>query len=130
LERFREICRGYLTCQGTQALCLRNPRELRSISDCDSDYAKDENDRRSISGRINTLGGMTTNWMSKKLQTVLLSSSEAEYQALSECVQEAVFTQNLVTELTGVRKPAIIYVDNLGAIFLEKLTSLIKEKPY
>jgi hypothetical protein len=66
------------------------------------------------------LGGMTTNWTSKKQQTVSLSSSEAEYQALSECVQESVFTQNLVQELTGVKKPAIIYVHNLGTIFLVK----------
>jgi hypothetical protein len=93
---------------------------LQSISDCDSDYAKDENDKRSVSGRINTLGGMSNNWTSKKQHTVSLSSSEAEYQALSECVQEAVFTQNLVEELTGQRKPAIIYEDNLGTIFLVK----------
>jgi hypothetical protein len=31
-----------------------------------------------------------------------------------------VFTQNLVEELTGQRKPAIIYEDNLGTIFLVK----------
>jgi hypothetical protein len=41
---------------------------LQSISDGEADYAKDENDRRIISGRINTLGGMTTNWTSKKEQ--------------------------------------------------------------
>jgi hypothetical protein len=100
---------------------LRKPRVLQSISDCDSDYAKDESDRKSISGQINTLGGMTTNWTSKKQNTVsLLSSSAAEYQALSECVQESVFTQNLIEELTGKRKPAIIYEDNLGTIFLVK----------
>jgi hypothetical protein len=53
-------------------------------------------------------------------KTVSLSSSEAEYQALSECVQESVFTQNLVQELTEEKKPAIIYEDNLGTIFLVK----------
>jgi hypothetical protein len=31
-----------------------------------------------------------------------------------------VFTQNLVMKLTGVRKPAILSEDNLGAIFLMK----------
>jgi hypothetical protein len=62
---------------------------------------------------------MTTNWTSKKQNTVSLSSSEAEYQALRN-VQESVFTQNLVEELTGKRKPAIIYEDNLGTIFLVK----------
>jgi hypothetical protein len=90
---------------------------LQPISDCDSD---DENDRRSTSGWINILGGMTNNWTSKKQQTVSLSSSEAEFQALSECVKESVFTQNLVQELTGVKKPTIIYEDNLRTIFKVK----------
>jgi hypothetical protein len=45
---------------------------------------------------------------------------EAEYQALSDCTQEVVFTRNLVEELTGQKKPAIIYEDNLGTIFLVK----------
>jgi hypothetical protein len=106
--------------QGTNALCLRKLRILQSISDCDSDYAKDKNDRRSVSGQINNLGGMKTNWTPKKQQTVTLSSSEAEYQALSDCTQEAVFTRNLVEELTGQQKPAIIYEDNLETIFLVK----------
>jgi hypothetical protein len=37
-----ERCVGYLTDQVTKALCLRKPRILQSISDCDSDYAKEE----------------------------------------------------------------------------------------
>jgi hypothetical protein len=115
-----ERCVGYLTDQGTKALCLRKPRVLQSISDGDSDYAKDENDRRSLSGRITTSGGMKTNWTSKKQQNVSLSSSEAEHQALSECTQEAVFTRNSVEELTGQKKPAIIDEYNLGTIFLVK----------
>jgi hypothetical protein len=115
-----ERCVGYLTSSDYEGLTYRRPRELRSISDCDSDYGKDENDRKSISGRINTLGGMITNWSSKKQNTVSLSSTESEYQALSECAQESVFTQNLIQELTGEDNQAIIYEDNLGAIYLAK----------
>jgi hypothetical protein len=115
-----ERCVGYLSSLYKPALILRKPRELRSISYCDSDYAKCTDDRKSISGRINTLGGMITNWTSKKQSTVALSSTESEYQALSDCVQEAMFTQSLINELTGVSLTAIIYEDNLGAIFLTK----------
>jgi hypothetical protein len=106
--------------KGTSQLILRCPRTLVLISDCDSDYSKDDNDRRRISGRINTLGGMIPNWTSKKQQTVSLSSSEAEYQDLSECVQEAMFTQSLFKELIGKKTTSIIYEDNLGAIYLVK----------
>jgi hypothetical protein len=75
-----------------------------SISDCDTDYAKDENNKRILSGRMKTLGGMITNWTSKKQQTVSLSSSDAECQALSECVQETMFTQCLLKELIGKKQ--------------------------
>jgi hypothetical protein len=115
-----ERCIGYVSNVKDAGQVFRRPRELRSISDCDSNYARDENDRKSISGRINTLGGMITNWTSKKQSTVSLSSTEAEYQALSECVQEAIFTQSLIQELTGECNTAIIYEDNIGAIFLVK----------
>jgi hypothetical protein len=54
----------------------------------------------------------------KEKNTVTFSISEVEYQVLSEFEEEAVLTQNLVEELTGQRKPAIIYEDNLGTIFL------------
>jgi hypothetical protein len=115
-----ERCVGYITHQKQRVLTFRTPRELRSILLCDSDYAKNEDDRKSISGRVNTVGGMITNWTSKKQSTVALSSTEAEYQSLSECAQEAVFTQNLIEEITGQFATAIIYEDNLGAIYLTK----------
>jgi hypothetical protein len=116
-----ERCVGYLSDHEDRGLILKRPKSLQCISYTDSDYAKDEKDRKSISGRINTVGGMITSWSSKKQSTVSLSSTEAEYQALSECAQEAMFTRNLITEITGeTQPPAIIYEDNLGAIFLSK----------
>jgi hypothetical protein len=79
-----------------------------SISDCDSDYAKDE----IVSGRISTLGGMISNWTYKKQLTA------AEYQAPS--IQEAMFTQSLLQELIGKKTTLIIYEDNLEEIYLVK----------
>ena len=121
-EHWHELGRlvGYLRQKKNLNLIYRKPRELRSISQCDSNYAKDPNDRKSISGRINTVGGTISNWTSKKQGAVTLSSTEAEYYALSECAQEAIFTQNLLMELTKIKQTAIIYEDNLGAIFLTK----------
>jgi hypothetical protein len=69
---------------------------------------------------MNTIGGMITNWTSNKQQTVSLSSSEEEYQALSECVQEATFTQSLLKEQIGKKTTSIIYEDNLEVIYLVK----------
>jgi hypothetical protein len=109
---------GYLSNKDNQHIIFKAPRTLQSISYVDSNYAQDAEDRRSISGRVNTIGGTLTSWNSKKQTTVALSSTEAEYIAFSECCQEAIFQTNLLEELLGEQKPAIIYEDNTGAIFL------------
>jgi hypothetical protein len=59
-------------------MIYRKPRKVRSISLCDSNYAKDPNDRKSVSGRINTIGGTIYSWTSKKQGAVTLRNTEAE----------------------------------------------------
>jgi hypothetical protein len=81
-------CVGYLRYGKNLNLTYRKPSELRSISPCDSNYSQDPNDRKIISGRINTVGGTLTNWTSKKQGAVTLSSTEVEYYSLSVCAQE------------------------------------------
>jgi hypothetical protein len=50
----------------------------------DSDYEGDRENRRSIIGYIIYLHGVPIAWKSKQQGGVTLSSSEAEYYALSE----------------------------------------------
>eukprot|EP00798_Chlamydomonas_sp_ICE-L_P025607 gene25607-biopygen20095 len=50
----------------------------------DSSFADDGSDRRSQTGYAVLAGGCLVNWMSKRQPTVAVSSSEAEYQALSQ----------------------------------------------
>jgi hypothetical protein len=71
-------CVGSLRYGKNLSFIYRKPSELRSISTCDSNYAPDPNDRKSISGRINTVGRTLSNWTSKKQGAVTLSSMEAE----------------------------------------------------
>nr|CCA24634.1 putative polyprotein [Albugo laibachii Nc14] len=56
---------------------------------------------------------------SKNQQIVALSIAEAEYMALSLCVQEILWLNNLLTEMkVQVRYPVKIYEDNQSAIAL------------
>ena len=53
------------------------------------------------------------------MRSVILSSTEAEYIALSEVVKEIKFIiQLLKTMNVNVEKPITVYVDNVGAIWL------------
>jgi hypothetical protein len=89
-------CVGYLSYGKNLSFIYRKPSELRSISTCNSKYAQDPNNRKSILGRINTFGGTLSNWTSKKQGAVTLSSTDAEYYSLSECAQESKTNPNLL----------------------------------
>ena len=101
-------------------LTYRKPKEMRPGACVDSDYAKNKDDRRSVSGAMFNVGGVLTNWVSKTQPTVTLSSTEAEYISLSSAVQEILFMISLMTEWGVCVLPAAIMEDNTGAIFLVK----------
>jgi hypothetical protein len=86
----------------------------------DADWAGDEMTRKSMSGFIFKLGDSTISWGSKKQSVVALSTTEAEYIALSLACQEAVWLRNLLGDFKLKQEETIIYEDNQGAITLSK----------
>ena len=112
---------GYIKGTIGKGRLLRKPKEMRIVAFTDSDYANGE-DRKSVTGGVITLGGVPTNAMSKTQAIVSLSSTEAEYIALSAVAQEVIFQSQILDELIGDQhiKPSVIFEDNLGAIYLTK----------
>ena len=88
----------------------------------DADWAGDIESRRSTSGYVFVMNGGCISWRSKKQRTVALSSTEAEYMALSEATQEAVWLKVFLCELgeTSSDEAIKIYEDNQGSIALAK----------
>jgi len=86
---------------------------------CDSDYAGDVDSRISVTGFCVFLMGVPVSWKSRSQKSVTLSSSEAEFVALSEAAKEVKFiVQVLLSIGIDVELPVIVRVDNVGAIFL------------
>jgi Reverse transcriptase (RNA-dependent DNA polymerase) len=96
----------------------------------DSDWAGDKENRRSVTGYIMFLCGVPIIWKSKLQKTVSLSSTEAEYYALSEAAKEVKFIiQVLLSVNIQVKLPVIVHVDNVGAIFMsENVTATSRTK--
>uniref|UniRef100_A0A3Q7EY05 Reverse transcriptase Ty1/copia-type domain-containing protein n=1 Tax=Solanum lycopersicum TaxID=4081 RepID=A0A3Q7EY05_SOLLC len=65
----------------------------------DSDYAGDVDTRRSMTGYVFTLGGSVVSWKATLQPTVTLSTTEAEYMALTEAVKEGIWLKGLVSDL-------------------------------
>ncbi|KAE8192250.1 hypothetical protein A4X06_0g6265 [Tilletia controversa] len=87
----------------------------------DSDHATDHSTRRSVSAYIFRVFGNMVTWRSKLQATVSVSSTEAEYIALSEASREAKWLRSVLTELgIKLRRATDILTDNKGAEAISK----------
>ncbi|VDC01728.1 unnamed protein product [Peniophora sp. CBMAI 1063] len=94
----------------------------RVIGWCDSDWATQAH-RHSISGYAFFLGHGAITWSSKKQTIIALSSTEAEYVALTHAARELLWLCRLVLKLFPEQaqvKPNVLHCDNQGAGFLAK----------
>ena len=87
----------------------------------DSDWAGDKEKRTSVTGFIIFFMDVPIIWKSKAQASVALSSTEAEYYAISEAAKEAKFVYQLLKGLgIKIELPIIMRVDNVGAIFMSE----------
>jgi hypothetical protein len=82
----------------------------------DSDWGNDQVDRKSTSGYMMYVMGNLCSWRSKKQSTTALSTTNAEYIAMSEGAREGLFFRNLFWECTNEWQPIYMYCDNRGAV--------------
>jgi hypothetical protein len=87
----------------------------------DADWGGDKVDGRSTSGVLFLYNGAAISWMSRKQSCVSLSSTEAEYIALSEALKELSWLQSLFDDLRmPLKGPTVIFEDNQGCIKLAR----------
>ena len=87
----------------------------------DASYADDRSNRRSTAGYVFCLSSGAVSWCSKQQSVVALSTTEAEYIALTQAAKEAMWLRTLQRDLyplTLNSGPMLIYEDNQGAIAL------------
>ena len=85
----------------------------------DSDWANNQDDRRSVTGYVFTLSGGPISWNSRRQHTIAQSSVEAEYMAMAESVKEAIWLRRLLGELShDITSPTPLHADNTGSIAL------------
>ena len=83
------------------------------------DYSGDSFVSRSTNGFILYILGIPLSWQPMSQRSMTLSSSKAEWVALSECVQEIIFVIQLLRSMKVLLNlPIIVRFDNAGAIFM------------
>lgn len=82
----------------------------------DSDYAKNTDSRRSVSGTVVFLEDAPVSSRSSTQKSVTLSVTEAELAAAVQCAQDMLFVMRLMESIgLKVKKPMILKLDNKGA---------------
>lgn len=109
---------------GTVDVGLEFSKDVNNNQPCvgyvDSDYAGDLDKRRSTTGYVFTLAGGPVSWRSILQSTVALSTTEAEYMAVTEAFKEAIWLQGLLDDLGVVQEQIPVHCDSMSAIYLAK----------
>ncbi|GJW03260.1 hypothetical protein Tco_1562116 [Tanacetum coccineum] len=84
----------------------------------DADHAGCQDTRRSTSGSMQLLGDRLVSWSSKKQKSTAISSTEAEYIALSGCCAQILWMRSQLTDYGLGFNKIPLYCDNKSAIAL------------
>lgn len=81
----------------------------------DSDWAENLDDRRSTTGFLLKLGDHLVSWQSRRQPTVALSSTEAEYMALTDASRDAIWWRSFLKEFGYHPDVTVLSYDNKGS---------------
>nr|GEY73593.1 retrovirus-related Pol polyprotein from transposon TNT 1-94 [Tanacetum cinerariifolium] len=84
----------------------------------DADHVECQDTRRSTSGSVQFLGERLISWSSKRQKSAAISSTEAEYIALSGCCAQILWMRSQLSDYGLVFNKIPMYCDNKSAIAL------------
>ncbi|KAE8702283.1 Squamosa promoter-binding protein 2 [Hibiscus syriacus] len=109
----------YLRGTTNKALCFKGGDTILT-GYVDADLAGNVDIRMSTTGYVYTLGGTAVSWVSQLQKIVALSTTEAEYVAVTEAIKEMVWLQSFLEELGKIQENNVLYCDSQSAIHLAK----------
>jgi hypothetical protein len=120
LQAVKSILR-YIKGTTTLGLLYKKGGDFTLTGYTDADWGGDLDERKSTGAFIFTVGNTPISWSSRKQTCVSLSSTESEYRSLVETCKEAIWIQNLYTELGYNKGGAVtIHCDNMSTIKISK----------
>jgi len=94
--------------------------DLKLAGYSDTDWAGDRDDRKSTGTYIFKMGIGAVSWQSKKQSIMALSTTEAEYMALTQATKQAIWIRHFLEELGAELDPIVIFGDNQGSLALAR----------
>ncbi|GKC45325.1 hypothetical protein Tco_1063047 [Tanacetum coccineum] len=86
----------------------------------DADYDKDRDKDRSIIGYMFMIHDCVVSWKATLQHVVALSTTEAEYMALTKAVKKSIWLKGLLIKLGINLRSVVVNCENQGAIHLSR----------
>ncbi|GJX64031.1 retrovirus-related pol polyprotein from transposon TNT 1-94 [Tanacetum coccineum] len=119
-KHFEAIKRVFRYLKGTINMGLWYPKDnaMSLTAYADADHAGCQDSRRSTSGSAQFLGDRLVSWSSKKQQSTAISTTEAEYIAMSGCYAQILWMRSQLKDYGFDFNKIPLYCDNKSAIAL------------
>ncbi|GJX66909.1 retrovirus-related pol polyprotein from transposon TNT 1-94 [Tanacetum coccineum] len=117
LQAMKRIFR-YLNGTINMGLWYSKDTDMSLTAYADADHAGCQDTRRSTSGSAQFLGDKLVSWSSKKQKSTAISSTKAEYIALSGCCSQILWMRSQLTDYGFQFNKIPLYCDNKSAIAL------------
>ncbi|GJZ87591.1 retrovirus-related pol polyprotein from transposon TNT 1-94 [Tanacetum coccineum] len=108
----------YLKGTVNRGLCYLKDSSIELIAFADADHAGCQDTCRSTSGSMQFLGDRLVSWSSKRQKSAAISSTEAEYIAMSGCCVHIFWMRSQLTDYGLGFNKIPMYCDNKSAIAL------------
>ncbi|KAL0695345.1 hypothetical protein Bca4012_062525 [Brassica carinata] len=108
--------------KGTESLGVyysKNSNE-NLVGYCDADWAGCDDYRKSTSGGCFFLENNLISWLSKKQNSISLSTAEAEYIAMGSCCSQLLWMKQMSSDYEMRSGPFLVYCDNKSAIDISR----------
>ncbi|GJX07723.1 retrovirus-related pol polyprotein from transposon TNT 1-94 [Tanacetum coccineum] len=119
-KHFEAIKRVFWYLKGTINMGLWYPKDnaMSLTAYADADHAGCQDSRRSTSGSAQFLGDRLVSWSSKKQRSTTISTTEAEYIAMSGCCAQMLWMPSQLKDYEFDFNKIPLYCDNKSAIAL------------
>ncbi|GJV33865.1 retrovirus-related pol polyprotein from transposon TNT 1-94 [Tanacetum coccineum] len=119
-KHIEAVKRVFQYLQGTINMGLWYPKDtaMALTSDADVDHAGYQDTRRSTSGNAQFLGDKLVSWSSKNQTSTSISSTKAEYIAMSGCCAQILWMRSQLSDYGFAYNHIPLYCDNKSAIAL------------
>ncbi|GJR88580.1 retrovirus-related pol polyprotein from transposon TNT 1-94 [Tanacetum coccineum] len=119
-KHFEAIKRVFRYLKGTINMGLWYPKDnaMSLTAYADADHAGCQDSRRSTSGSAQFLGDRLVSWSSKKQRSTTISTTEAEYIAMSGCCAQILWMRSQLKDYGFDFNKIPLYCDNKSAIAL------------